>query len=109
MTVKGIFRIIFEVFFLTLLAVVIFVGGVYLFPRIIRFIPFLFANWFAGISGPFLVMGFDILWIIGMRKWRPMSEQLKILKIILSVSVFALSASLLFGWCFSYVFRQAMD
>ncbi len=95
---------VLEVITLTAIAIVVFIGGMYLFPRISRFLPFWFASWFAGIAGAFLVLGFDVLWGIGMIKWRPKSNQLKVLKKIVSVTVFAFSVSVLVCWYIVYLF-----
>jgi hypothetical protein len=103
-------EIVFEVIALTIIAAIVFIGGVLSFKRIMRLLPFLFANWFICISVPFLILGFDIIWVIGMKKWQPRSDQLKILKRILSVIVFAFSASMLIavlGLLFlSYLFQH---
>jgi hypothetical protein len=96
-------EIVFEVIALTLIATVVFIGGIYLLVRVIgRFIPF----WFSGLMGPLLILGFDTLWVIGIRKWRPKSNQLKVLKKIVSVTVLAFSASVLVLWCIGYIFRD---
>ncbi|MBN2018601.1 MAG: hypothetical protein JW749_00055 [Sedimentisphaerales bacterium] len=96
--------IVLDVIALTPIAIAVFIGGMYLFPRIGRFMPFWFANWFAGIAGPFLVLGFDILWIIGMKKWQPKSDQIRVLKKIISVTIYAFSASVLVSWYIIYLF-----
>src|SRR4030042_4049764 len=101
--------IVIDVIALSPVAIGVFVGGILLFKRIMRLLPFMFANWFISISVPFLILGFDIIWVIGMKKWQPMSDQLKVLKKILSVIVFAFSASMLIavlGLLFlSYLFQ----
>ncbi len=100
---RDLVEIVFEIIVLTIIAVIVFIGGIYLVLRVIgRFIPF----WFSGLAGPLVVLGFDALWIIGTRKWRPKSNQLKVLKKILSITVFALSASVLVLWSIGYLFRD---
>lgn len=55
-------------------------------------------NWFFGPIGLFIILGFDIIWIIGMKIWKLKSVRIKIIKKILCVLVFALSASVLTSW-----------
>jgi len=94
---------VLEVITLIAMAIVVFIGGMYLLVRVIgRFIPF----WFSGLAGPLLVLGFDVLWCVGMRWWRPGGNQLKVLKKIVFVTVLALSTAVLTCWCIGYPFRQ---
>jgi len=94
---------VLEVITLTAMAIGVFIGGIYLLVGIIgRFIPF----WFSGLAGLLLVLGFDVLWCVGMRWWRPRGNQLKVLKKIVSVTVLALSTAVLACWCIGYLFRQ---
>jgi uncharacterized membrane protein len=96
-------EVIFEIIALTIISIIVFIGGIYLVVRVIgRFIPF----WFSGLAGPLLVLGFDALWIIGTRKWHPKSNQQKVLKKIIFVTVFALSASILLLWSVGYFLRD---
>lgn len=96
-------EIVFEVIALTLVAIVVFIGGIYLVMRVIgRFIPL----WFSGFMGPLLILGLDLLWIIGIRMWRPRNNQLKVIKKIISVIVLSFSASVLTLWCIGYLFRD---
>jgi hypothetical protein len=65
--------------------------------------------WFFSPVGPILVLAVDVLWIIAMRRFQIEHKQQFPIKTVLYIIVFAISASLLFWWCFTYVFRQAMD
>ena len=94
---------VLEVITLTPIAIVVFIGGIYLLVKVIgRFIPF----WFSGLAGPLSVLGFDVLWCIVMRLWRPESNQLRVLKKILFVIVFSFSASILVCWYIGHIFRN---
>ena len=95
--------IVVEVIALAPIAIVAFIGGMYLFARILnRFMPFCFF----GLIGPPLVLGFDILWVIAMKRWQPRTDQLRVLKKILSVTVYAVSVSALFNWYIFYLFEH---
>jgi hypothetical protein len=84
-------------------AVAIYVAGIILLGRPINwYMP----NWFFGPAGLILVLGFDTLWGMGIRLWRPIDERLKVLKKVLSVAVFALSASVLTSWLILTLFQN---
>ena len=89
------FGIICEIVFLGIVAIAVYVGATLLLGEPInRHMP----NWFFGPIGLFMILGFDIIWVIGMKIWKLKSVQVKIIKKILSVLVFALSASVLTCW-----------
>jgi hypothetical protein len=89
--------------FLTIEAIIIYVTGILLLGRPInRYMP----NWFFGPWGFVLVLGFDMFWILCIKLWCPKNERLKILKKIMSVAVFALSASILTSWLILTLFQN---
>jgi len=76
-------------------AIIVYIAAIVLLGRPInRYMP----NWFFGPLGLVLVSGFDVLWAVCIRLWRPTDERLNALKKFLSVGVFALSASVLTSW-----------
>ncbi len=88
------FDVACEIVFLVIMAIAIYVGGVlFLGKPIAHQMP-----WFFSPIGPFMILGFDIIWIIGMKLQKVKIVQIKIIKKILSVLVFSLSASLLTLW-----------
>ncbi|MGB7582131.1 MAG: hypothetical protein WBL85_06765 [Sedimentisphaerales bacterium] len=92
-----------DIIFLTPIAIVAFIGGAYLLIRVIgRFVPF----WFSGIAGPLTVLAFDVLWGVIMKQWHPISDQMKVLKKILFVIVYAFSTSVLVCWLIGRLFRH---
>jgi hypothetical protein len=92
-----------DIIALTPIAIVAFIGGAYLLIRVIgRFVPF----WFSGIAGPLTVLAFDVLWAVIMKRWYPASDQMKLLKKILFVIVYAFSASVLACWLIGRLFRH---
>jgi len=84
-----------EIIFLAIVAIAVYVGAILLLGKPINHhMP----NWFFGPIGFFMIFGFDIIWIIGMKLWKFKSVRIKIIKKILSVLVLALSASILTCW-----------
>jgi len=85
----------FEIVFLTIMAIVVYGGGILLLGEPInRHMP----NWFFCPIGLFLIIGLDIIWIFCIKLWKLNSVQMRIIKNILSVFIFALSASVLTNW-----------
>ena len=85
--------------FLAIEALAVYVAGIVLLGSWINmYMP----NWFFGPAGLVLVLGFDALWV---RLWRPIDKRLKVLKKVLSVAVFALSASVLTCWLIITLFH----
>jgi hypothetical protein len=100
-------EIVFEIIALMIIAVIVFIGGMYLFPKMCRFIPFWLGRLlFATLAGPFVILGFVVLLGVSTKWWRPKNNQLRILKKILYVSLFALSTSLLVHWYIIYLFEH---
>ncbi len=89
------FVIAFEIVFLTITAIVVYGGGILLLGEPInRHMP----NWFFSPIGFFMIIGIDIIWIFCVKLWKPKSVQMRIIIKILSVFIFALSASVLTNW-----------
>jgi hypothetical protein len=93
----------YEIACLGIEAVAIYVAGIVLLGRPINwYMP----NWFFGPAGLVLVLGFDVLWGVCIRLWRPTNERLHGFKKVLSVAVFALSASVLTSWLILRLFQN---
>jgi len=88
------FEIACQIVFLAIMAIAVYIGGVLLLGKpIAHHIP-----WFFGPIGPSIILLLNVTWIVGMKIWKLKTEQMKIIKKILSVFLFSLSASLLTLW-----------
>jgi hypothetical protein len=105
MTVRNTLRIIGKVILFTLLSICVLAGSMYFLGRTLDYVM---PMCFFGPIGPILILVVDVLWIIAMRKFQIEHKQQFTIKTVLSIVVFAVSVSLLFWWCFTFVFRQAM-
>jgi hypothetical protein len=85
----------YEIIFLGMLAVAVYIGGLLLlyFP-----IAFYMPKWFFGPLGCFIILGFDVIWVIGNRSWSPLKSRSQMTKKISSVLIFSLSTSVLSCW-----------
>lgn len=96
------FEIACEIGFLTIMAIAIYIGGIlFLGKPIARLIP-----WFFGPIGFFMILLLDVIWIVGMKISKIKSVQMKIIKKISSVFVFALSGSLLTLWLILFLWSR---
>jgi branched-subunit amino acid transport protein len=89
------FEVTCEIVFLTILAIVVYVGGIlFLGKPISRYMPV----WFLNPLCFFSILALDAIWIMGMKFWRTKNVTIKIIKKILSTLVLSLSASVLTSW-----------
>jgi hypothetical protein len=96
------FEVFCEIVFLTILAIAIYIGGtLFLGKPIAHLIP-----WFFGPIGVFAIIFLDVMYIVGMKTTRVKTREAKMAKKIISVFVFALSASLLTLWLILFLWSR---
>ncbi|UCC21841.1 MAG: hypothetical protein JSW23_08505 [Planctomycetota bacterium] len=83
---------------LVISAIAIYVGGIFFLFGPMALMIDLMPRWFRGPAGALIILGFDIVWIIAMRKRASRDEESKQRKMILSLFVLPLSMSALTCW-----------
>jgi hypothetical protein len=93
----------FDIFILVILAIVIYFGSLwFLYFPIASYMPV----WFFGPLGLFMIIGFDVFWIIRNRKHKYSRSNTGIILRIPSLLVFSLSASILTCWILLNIMRM---
>lgn len=89
------FEIACEIVFLTIMAIAVYVGSIWLLGEPInRHMP----NWFFSPIGLFMILGLDVIWIFCMKLRKSKTKRMSRVKRFLSVLIFSLSASVLTSW-----------
>jgi hypothetical protein len=93
----------FEIFILVIFAIAIYLGALwFLYFPIASYMPV----WFFGPLGLFMILGFDVFWIVRNRTPKHSMSKTGIIPRIPSIFVFSLSASILTCWLLLNIMRM---